>query len=192
MPPIKIQNLGRKVTNISENTQHFATKSAFFLHFVNYILQHQDIMIQRESIFLALTIHEMMTEKEGFLYPLLVVIAVELVAFRTIEAVVATEFGFPRLPQFARLAPVGFLPIEDEQPAEEHAAQVREMRHIIRRESGYRAEAREQLDERVYYYEYARTYRYREENDVHRHIGIEPTEGKQDAEDRTGSTDGWY
>ena len=63
------------------------------------------------------------------------------------------------------------------------------MGHVVRRETGYRTESGKEFDERIYYYEHARTYRDGDKKDEHRNIGIEPTEGEQDAEYGTGGAD---
>ena len=64
------------------------------------------------------------------------------------------------------------------------------MGYVIGRQTCYRTESGKELDECIYNNEYARTYRNRDEENVHRYIGIEPSESEQDAEHRTGSTDG--
>lgn len=89
---------------------------------------------------------------------------------------------------------VGFLearvvampPPEYEQPAENHASQVREMRHVVARE---RREARKEFDQSIQNNKYARTYRHGNEEYEHTHIGEEPCESKKDAEDGSRGTD---
>ena len=117
-------------------------------------------------------------------------IVVVLVVFGTVEALAEAEFGLDLKPEVTGFTPVRFLPIEDQQPTEEHAAEVGEMGNIIRRQTGYRAEACKEFNQGIYNNEYARTYRHRDEKDVHRHIGIEPSESEQDTEHGAGSTDG--
>ena len=75
------------------------------------------------------------------------------------------------------------LPIENEQPTEEQSSEVREMRHIVRCQSGHRTKSSKKLDERIYNNEHARTYGYRDEEDEHWNIRIQPSEGEEDAED---------
>ena len=79
------------------------------------------------------------------------------------------------------------LPEEDEQQSEEHASEVCEVRHII---AGGMCQPRHQFDDGINNNEYARAYGYGEEDDEHGHIGEEPSEGEQYAEDGSGSADG--
>lgn len=82
---------------------------------------------------------------------------------------------------------VAMTPPEYEQPAENHASQVREMRYVVARK---RREAREEFDQSVQNNEHARTYRHRDEQDEHAHIREEPRESKKDAEDGSRGADG--
>lgn len=81
---------------------------------------------------------------------------------------------------------VAMPPPEYEQPAENHASQVRKMGNIVARE---RREAREEFDQSIQNNKYARTYRHGNKEDEHTHIGEEPCESKQDAEDGSRGTD---
>ena len=56
------------------------------------------------------------------------------------------------------------------------------MRYVVGRETGYRTESGKEFNERIYYYEYARTYGHGDKEQEERHIGIKPTEGEQDTE----------
>ena len=64
------------------------------------------------------------------------------------------------------------------------------MSHMVGRESDNRTQSGKELYKRVYNNERARTYRDGDEEDEHRDIRKEPSEGKQDTEYGTRSTDG--
>ena len=109
-------------------------------------------------------------------------IVVVLIVLGAVEALAEAEFGLDLKPNVTGFAPVRFLPIEDQEPAEEHAAEVGEMCNIIRRQTGYGTEAGKEFDQGIYNNEYTRANRDGDEEDVHRHIGIKPSESEQDAE----------
>ena len=96
--------------------------------------------------------------------------------------------GFAEVPE--GVSPIVFLPIQNQQPSEEHTAQVGEMGYVVRRQSGYRTQSGKKFDKRIYNNEYARTYGDGYEKDIHRYVGVEPPEGEQDTKYGTGSTDG--
>ena len=72
-------------------------------------------------------------------------IVVVLVVLGAVEALAEAEFGLNLQPEVTGFAPVRFLPIEDQEPTEEHAAEVGEMCNIIRRQTGYRTETGKEL-----------------------------------------------
>lgn len=90
---------------------------------------------------------------------------------------------------FLKARIVAMTPPEYEQPAENHASQVRKMRYIVARK---RREACEEFDQSVQNNKYARTYRHGDKQNEHTHVGEEPCESKKDTEDGSRGTDGDY